>query len=54
MSISSIIIIVLAVLLIVALAILYKTRKRLKEMEGFRSISEPGKEDEGLIGFFGE
>ena len=54
MSISSIVIIVLAVLLIVALAILYITRKRLKEMEGFRSINEPGKEDEGLIGFFGE
>ena len=54
MSILSIVIIVLSVLLIVALALLYKTRKRLKEMDGFQSIREPGKDDEGLIGYFGE
>ena len=53
-SIASIVIIVLAVLLIVALIILYMTRKRLKEIEGFQSIKEPGKDDEGVIGSFGE
>ena len=54
MSISSIVIIVLAVVIIVALAILYKTRNRLKEIEGFQSINKPGKDDDGVIGFFGE
>lgn len=55
MSISSIVIIVLTVIIIVALGILYNTRKRLKEMEGFQSIKEPGKnDDEGVIGSFGE
>lgn len=55
MNISSIIIIVLAVLIILALAILYKTRKRLKEMDGFRKIKEAGeKDDEGVIDSFGE
>ena len=56
MNASSIVIIVLAVFLIVALGILYKTRKRLKEMEGFQSIKEPGKDDDddSIIGSFGE
>ena len=42
MSLSSIILIVLAFLIIVALFILYKTRKRLKEMDGFKTIKEAG------------
>ena len=55
MSLFSVIIIVLALLIIVALVILYKTRKRLKEMEGFRAIQEPGKNhDDGIIDSFGE
>ena len=55
MSISTIVIIVLTVIVIAALGILFHTRKRLKEMEGFHSIKEPGKdEDEGVIGSYGE
>lgn len=55
MSISSIVIIALTVIIIVALGILYKTRKRLKEIDGFKAIKEPGKDDdEGVIGSFGE
>ena len=50
-----IIILILSVLLVVALAILYNTRKRLKEMECFQSIKEPGEDaDEGVIGSFGK
>lgn len=54
MSISNIVIIVLAVLIVIALVILYKTRKRLKEIDGFQSVDEPGKDDDGVIGTFGE
>lgn len=55
MDLASIVIIILALLIIVALFILYKTRKRLKEMEGFRTIKEPGNNyDEGVIDSFGE
>lgn len=55
MSLSSIVIVVLALLIIVALGILYKTRKRLKEMDGFKAIKEPGKDDdEDVIDSFGE
>lgn len=55
MNLSSIVIVVLALLIIVALVILYKTRKRLKEMDGFRKIQEPGKDtDEDVIDSFGE
>ena len=55
MSLSTIIIIILAFLIIVALFILYKTRKRLKEMDGFKAIKEPGKDDdEDVIDSFGE
>ena len=54
MSISSIVIIVLALLIIAASVILYKTRQRLKEIDGFQSVDEPGKEDDGVIGTFGE
>ena len=55
MSLSTIILIILAFLIIVALFILYKTRKRLKEMDGFRSIKEPGDNyDDGVIDSFGE
>lgn len=54
MSMSTIVIIVLAVLIIIAAGILYKTRKRLKEIDGFKSIQEPGKEDDGVIDSFGE
>ncbi len=55
MNLSNIIIFVLAVLIIVILILLYKTRKRLKEMDGFRSIKEPGKDpDDDVIDSFGE
>ena len=54
MSISSIVIIVLSVIIIVALGILFKTRKRLKEIDGFQSIKEPGKDDDGVVGSFGD
>ncbi len=55
MDLASIVIIILAFLIIVALFILYKTRKRLKEMEGFRAIKEPGNNyDESVIDSFGE
>lgn len=55
MNLSSIILILLAFLIIIALFILYKTRKRLKEMDGFRTIKEPGDHcDDGVIDSFGE
>ena len=55
MSIAGIVIIVLALLLIVALVVLYKTRSRLKEMEGFQTIKQPGTDDDdGVIGSFGD
>ena len=55
MVLTNIVIAVLALLIIVALVILYKTRKRLKEMDGFQSIKEPGEDhDEDVIDSFGE
>ena len=55
MNFSSIILIILAVLIIIASFILYKTRKRLREMDGFRAIKEPGDNyDDGVIDSFGE
>lgn len=55
MKLSGIIIIVLALLIIVALAMLYKTRKSLREMDGFRSIKEPeDDDDDDVIDSFGE
>ena len=55
MDLSSFILIILAFLIIVALFVLYKTRKRLKEMDGFRTIKEPGDNcDDGVIDSFGE
>lgn len=55
MNLSSTILIILALLIIVALFILYKTRRRLKEMDGFRAIKEPGDNyDDGVIDSFGE
>ena len=55
MSLSTIILIILAFLIIVALFILYKTRKRLKEIDGFRTIKEPGdNSDDDVIDSFGE
>ena len=55
MDFLSVVIIVLALLIIVALVILYKTRKRLKEMDGFRKVQEPGEDyDEGVIDSFGD
>ena len=55
MNLSNIILIVLAFLIIVALIILYKTRQRLKEMDGFREIKEPGdNNDDDVIDSFGE
>ena len=55
MNLSSIVLIVLAFLIIFALFILYKTRKRLKEIDGFRTIKEPGDNyEDGVIDSFGE
>jgi hypothetical protein len=55
MNLSNIILIILALLIIVALFILYKTRKRLKEMDGFRTIKEAGDDyDDGVIDSFGD
>ena len=55
MSLSSIILIILAFLIFVAFFILYKTRKRLKEIDGFRTIKEPGdNSDDDVIDSFGE
>ena len=54
MNLSNIILIILAVLIIIALFILNKTRKRLKEMDGFRAIKEPGDPYDGVIDSFGE
>ena len=51
---TNIVIIVLAALIVAASGILYLTRKKLKEIDGFKSIQEPGKEDDGVIGSFGE
>ena len=55
MDLSNIVILVLAFLIIISLIILDKTRKRLKEMDGFRAIKEPGDNyDDGVIDSFGE
>ncbi len=57
MSLAIIVLIVLALLIIIALGILYKTRGRLKEMDGFRKINEAGRdddEDEDVIDSFGD
>lgn len=55
MDFTSILIILLALLIIVALIILCKTRKRLREMEGFRTITEPEDDfDDDVIDTFGE
>ena len=55
MDLTCIAIIVLAIIIIVALIILYKTRKRLKEIDGFRTIEEPGDNtDDGVIDTFGD
>ena len=55
MSLSSIFLIILAFLIIIAFFILYKKRKRLKEIDGFRTIIEPGdNSDDDVIDSFGE
>lgn len=56
MDLSSVIIIILALLIVIGLIILYKTRKRLKEIDGFRAIKEPGDQDmdDNVIDTFGE
>ena len=55
MSLSSIILIVRGFLIIVALFILYRARKRLKEMDGFKTIKEAGDDsDDDVIDTFGE
>ena len=54
MDLSSIVILVLALLVIISMIILYKTRKRLKEIDGFRAIKEPGDPYDGVIDSFGE
>ena len=54
MDLSNIVILVLALLIFISLIILDKTRKRLKEMDGFRTIKEPGEHYDGVIDSFGE
>ena len=55
MNLFNIVLIILAFLIMIASFILYKTRKRLKEMDGFRKIQEPGKDhDDDVIDSFGE
>lgn len=55
MDLSNVVILVLAILIIASLFILDKTRKRLKEMDGFKAIKEPGDHiDDGVIDSFGE
>ncbi len=55
MKLSIIVVIVLALLIVVALFFLYKTRTRLKEMDGFRTIKEDGEDyDEDVIDSFGD
>ena len=54
MDFSNIVILVLALLIFISLIILDKTRKRLKEMDGFRTIKEPGEHYDGVIDSFGE
>ena len=45
--------IILALLIILFLFILWKTRKRLEEMDGLGKVMEPG-EDDDVIGTFGK
>ena len=54
MNLFNIVLIILAFLIMIASFILYKTRKRLKEMDGFRAIKEPGDPYDGIIDSFGE
>ena len=55
MNLFNIVLIILAFLIMIASFILYKTRKRLREMDGFRAIKEPGDNyDDGVIDSFGE
>lgn len=55
MDIYSIVIFVLVLFMIASLCILYKTQKRLKEIDGFRGIKESGDHsDEGVIDTFGK
>ncbi len=55
MDLSNIVILVLALLIVVSMVILDKTRKRLKEIDGFRAIKEPGDHyDDDVIDSFGE
>ena len=55
MDLSNIVILVLALLIVISMVILDKTRKRLKEIDGFRTIKEPGdNSDDDVIDSFGE
>lgn len=55
MDLTNIVILVLALLIIVSFFILDKTQKRLKEIDGFRKIKEPGDHyDDDVIASFGE
>lgn len=54
MDLSNIVILVFALSIIVSLIILDKTKKRLKEMDGFRAIKEPGDHYDDVIDSFGE
>lgn len=55
MELSNLVILVLAILIVISIIILNKTRKRLKEMDGFRAIKEPGDHyDDDVIDSFGE
>lgn len=55
MDLYSIVIFVLALIIIISLIILGRTQRRLKEIDGFRGIREPGDQyDEGVIDTFGK
>lgn len=55
MDLYSIVIFLLAFFIIASLFILYKTQRRLKEIDGFRGIREPEDYyDEGVIDSFGK
>ena len=45
--------VILALLIVLCLFILRRTRKRIREMDGLGKVEEPG-QDDGVIGSFGD
>lgn len=55
MDLLSVVILILACLILISFILLYKTRTRLKEMDGFRAIKEPGDHlEDDVIDSFGD